>query len=67
MKIQAPNGYIFNGEPHKHKWTETYGDEWAYRVDDVPINDVEVALHAFLEECNITVTGNTQLSLFSDS
>ncbi|WP_061212614.1 DUF6978 family protein [Syntrophomonas wolfei] len=63
----GPDGSIFNGVPHKHKWTEEYGDEWAYTVDDVPVNDVELALKAFLTECNISVIGPTQQSLFSIS
>lgn len=62
-----PEGHIFDCAPHKHKWTEEYGDEWAYAVEDVPTNDVEKALQAFLKECNIVVIGPTQQSLFSIS
>jgi hypothetical protein len=55
---------VFKGVPHKHKWAEDYGDEFVYQVYDVPMNDVEQALTAFLEECNISVIGTIQPSMF---
>lgn len=47
--------------PHKHKWTLKYGREEAYEVDDVPTDDPNEALLAFLKECNIRIEGDYQL------
>lgn len=59
------NGEKFRWEPHKHKWTQDFGEELAYPVADVPTNDVEKALYAFLKECNIKIVGPIQNGLFS--
>jgi hypothetical protein len=53
---KTPDGQRIK-EPHKHYWTPEYGENLAYTVDDIPVDDVNSALFAFLEECNIAVEG----------
>ncbi|HBX22618.1 MAG TPA: hypothetical protein DEF34_03120 [Desulfotomaculum sp.] len=60
-----PDGTVFaDGTPHKHYWTPEYGDDFAYEVDDIPLDNFNHALMAFLKECNIRIEGNFQLVLF---
>lgn len=58
-----PDGTIIVG-PHKHKPTTSYGKDLAYNVDDVPQDNLEAGLLAFLKECNINVEGTYQHRLF---
>lgn len=55
-----PDGRKILG-PHKHKWTESHGDNIAYEVNDIPVERLDDALQAFLKECNITVEGPYQM------
>lgn len=55
-----PDGTVMIG-PHKHKWTDNYADNYAYQVDDVPIDSLNEGLLAFLEECNISIEGQYQM------
>lgn len=57
-----PDGRRISG-PHKHKWTYNYGEQLAYEVFDVPLDDLNEALFAFLKECNITIEGAYQMVL----
>ena len=42
------------GKLHKHKWTDAYGDEWAYEPTDIENPwDPRRSLGNFLSECNI--------------
>lgn len=47
------------GKPHKHTYTDRYGNDWAY-IPPIEIDpkDINKALLGFLEECNIEVTGH---------
>lgn len=49
--------------PHKHKWTP-HG-EILYPVDDIPMDNADRALHAFLKECNINIEGEFQQNVFN--
>jgi len=50
---------ILGGKPHKHKWNGLNCDH-AYEVDDININDVNIGLFNFLDECNIEFSGKYQ-------
>ena len=55
-KHNNPDGTVIPaGTPHKHKLTESYGEDWAYVVDDIPKDDINKAFIAFLQECNIVL------------
>lgn len=56
-KHTNPGGEVLTG-PHKHYWTPEFSEQMAYAVDDVPTNDFNDALFAFLAECNIQVEGS---------
>lgn len=58
-KHKNPDGTILKG-PHKHKWTDDHADNFAYEVNDIPVDNLNEALEAFLKECNITVEGQYQ-------
>ncbi len=38
---------------HKHKWTDEYGQHWAYEPTDIDCSDLEQAFVGFLQECRI--------------
>lgn len=60
-----PDGTTFeNGTPHKHRWTPEYGEDSAYAVNDIPLDNINHALIAFLKECNIKIEGEYQPILF---
>lgn len=44
--------------PHKHYWTREARDSFAYPTADIPLNDVNSALLAFMRECNIKLNGD---------
>lgn len=48
---------------HKHPEEDKESRRWAYPITDVPINDVDQALLAFLKEANIRVEGQYQYHL----
>lgn len=44
--------------PHKHKWTDKFGDEWAYCPNDITLDGgITTNLREFLAECNIAFNG----------
>jgi hypothetical protein len=45
------------GRRHKHKWTDAYGQHWAYEPADIDFSDMERAFLSFLEECRIELRG----------
>ena len=51
------------GEGHKHPRGDRLEHDWAYRVSDIPTNDVGEALARFLKECNITINDRQQSRL----
>ena len=57
-----PDGTTFNG-PHKHYWTPEHGEDYAYEVTDIPLDNINHALLAFLEECRIRIEGYYQYVL----
>lgn len=63
LRHTNPDGTVING-PHKHYWTPEHGDDNAYEVYDVPTDNVDDALLAFLEECKIKIEGSYQPALF---
>jgi hypothetical protein len=42
---------------HKHRWAEDLGDRDIYLVDDIPLDDVNAAFHAYLAESKIALRG----------
>lgn len=48
---------IPNQTGHKHRWDEDLEDRDIYAVDDIPLNDVNEAFHAFLDESRIELKG----------
>lgn len=54
-----PDKEIIRG-PHKHRFDEEHGDNWAYQPNDLTPIDVNLDFAAFLEECNISLTGMYQ-------
>ena len=58
-----PDGTVLTC-PHKHYWTKEHGDGYAYEVKDIPKDNVNKALLAFLKECKITIEGNFHPILF---
>ncbi|MCK4444741.1 MAG: hypothetical protein KAW09_09370 [Thermoplasmata archaeon] len=43
--------------PHKHRYKDGLGDKWAYVVDNIAPNDVNIAIYDFFDECNIVLQG----------
>jgi len=58
-KHPNPDKTIIQGG-HKHPIATESSDAWAYPVDDVPLDDVNESLLAFLKECNIVLEGGYQ-------
>lgn len=54
-----PDGTRIEG-PHKHRWTEKYGDRIAYVPNDIDWSDPNEALWGFLSECQIKFVGTYQ-------
>lgn len=48
----------WKNETHKHRWTDTCRDSWAYTPPDIVISSLEDAFLAFCKECNIEFRGN---------
>jgi hypothetical protein len=48
-----PDGTVAIGE-HKHRWSDTYNDTYAYTVDDIDTSNINKAIFDFFEECNIS-------------
>ena len=46
--------------PHKHRFDEQQGDQWAYKPPDIHAGDVNEDFLAFLSECNIELKGDYQ-------
>lgn len=53
---------IWNWETHKHRWTDEFGDGWAYTPDGIPADGDAVApqeyravFEAFCDECAIMI------------
>lgn len=49
-----------NNKPHKHYFDGDINPKKFYIVEDIPINDVNIAFICFLKECNIELKGNYQ-------
>lgn len=60
---EAPDGNKLSG-PHKQPCPEKKSPRWSYPVNDIPADNREKALLAFLKECNISIRGAYQISLF---
>ena len=41
------------GRQHKHKWTDTHDQHWAYEPTDIDFSGLERAFMTFLVECRI--------------
>lgn len=53
--VNPDTGKSFDG-PHKHYWTDEYGDGLAYRPNPpISLESVEKGMLDFLKECNITL------------
>ncbi len=53
-------GKVFR-EPHKHFWTDEWGEDDAYVPQDIdPNSDVNAQFLAFCNECNIELVGGYQ-------
>ena len=42
---------------HKHRWSDTTGDECIYKPTDFALDSIEEAFYAFCDECNIEFNG----------
>jgi hypothetical protein len=51
-----PDGALVRG-PHKQPCHDRQYEKWAYPVSDIPVHNRDVALQAFLKECNIHMIG----------
>lgn len=51
-----PDGEILQC-PHKHRWTDSERDQWAYVPADIRAFDKKGVLMEFLAECNIRFRG----------
>jgi hypothetical protein len=58
FRVHTNPGDQKTDKPHKHYWTPEYGENMTYDVLDIPTNDVNAALFAFLKECNIKIEGS---------
>lgn len=60
-----PKGNVFPG-PHKQPRPDKQSERWAYSVEDIPTNNIDKALLAFLKECNIEIRGSRQITIFEN-
>jgi hypothetical protein len=51
-----PDGQLL-GCPHKHRWTDSERDQWAYEPSDITASDREGVFRQFLAESNIRFEG----------
>lgn len=62
---------LWQGETHKHEWTDICRDSYAYTPDDISGKDIEVIFRQFCNECKVDFQGEfgrvppQQISLFN--